>query len=133
MKFFLALFGFFFLIVTGFMAVLVWKVRKRMRAIREAMQDSMQDDAFQRMADKYYYRKHPNQGPVFDEEYFKGDPNRTARHQQEQRQRQQQQQQTYRTMHTAGGVTIIDDRSPDEANKKIFGKNEGEYVDYVEN
>ena len=129
MKFFLALIGFFFLIVTGFMAVLVWKVRKRMRVIREAMQDSMQDEAFQRMADKYYYKKHQDQGPVFDEEYFKGDPNRTARNQQEKKQHQQ----TRRTTHTAGGVTIIDDRNPDVANKKIFEKNDDEYVDYVEN
>lgn len=93
MKFFLALLGSFFLIITGFMVVLVWKVRKRMRVIREAMEDSMQDEAF----------KH-----------------------------KQQQQHTRRTTHTANGVTIIDDRSPDVANKKIFEKNEDEYVDYVE-
>jgi hypothetical protein len=111
------------------MAVIVWKVRKRMRAIREAMENSMQDDAFQRMADKNYYRKHRDQGPVFDEEYFKGDPNRTTRNQQEKK----QQQQTRRTTRTASGVTIIDDRTPDVANKKIFEKNEDEYVDYVEN
>jgi len=129
MRFFLALFGFFFLILTGLMAVIVWKVRKRMRAIREAMENSMQDDAFQRMADKNYYRKHRDQGPVFDEEYFKGDPNRTTRNQQEKK----QQQQTRRTTRTASGVTIIDDRTPDVANKKIFEKNEDEYVDYVEN
>ena len=129
MRFFLALFGFFFLILTGLMAVIVWKVRKRMRAIREAMENSMQDDAFQRLADKNYYRKHRDQGPVFDEEYFKGDPNRTTRNQQEKK----QQQQTRRTTRTASGVTIIDDRTPDVANKKIFEKNEDEYVDYVEN
>lgn len=129
MRFFLALFGFFFLILTGLMTVIVWKVRKRMRAIREAMENSMQDDAFQRMADKNYYRKHRDQGPVFDEEYFKGDPNRTTRNQQEKK----QQQQTRRTTRTASGVTIIDDRTPDVANKKIFEKNEDEYVDYVEN
>lgn len=129
MRFFLALFGFFFLILTGLMAVIVWKVRKRMRAIREAMENSMQDDAFQRMADKNYYRKHRDQGPVFDEEYFKGDPNRTTRNQQEKK----QQQQTRRTTRTVNGVTIIDDRTPDVANKKIFEKNEDEYVDYVEN
>jgi len=128
MRFFLALFGFFFLIVTGLMAVIVWKVRKRMRAIRDTM-DNMQDEAFQRMADKYYYKKNPEQGPTFDEEYFKGDPNRTARHQQENKQHQQ----TRRTTHTAGGVTIIDDRTPDKVNKKIFEKNEDDYVDYVEN
>lgn len=28
--------------------------------------------------------------------------------------------------------TIIDRRSPDEANRKIFSKNEGEYVDFEE-
>ena len=28
--------------------------------------------------------------------------------------------------------TIIDRRSPNEMNRKIFSKNEGEYVDYVE-
>ena len=128
MKFLLALFAFFFIVFTCGMAVLVWKVRKRMRDIREAMRNSMDDDAFQRMADKHYYRKHRDQGPVFDEEYFKGDPNRTARHQQE-----RQQQHTRRTTQTSRGVTIIDDRSPDVANKKIFDKDEGEYVDYVEN
>ena len=100
-----------------------------MRAFREAMEDRMQDDAFQRMADKNYHRKHRDQGPVFDEEYFKGDPNRTARKQQEWK----QQQQTRRTTRTASGVTIIDDRNPDVANKKIFDKNEDEYVDYIEN
>lgn len=89
MKYILALFGIFFLIVTGYIAVIVWKIRKRMHAIREAMENSMQDEV-------------------------------------------KQQQQTRRTMHTADGVTIIDDRNPDVANKKIFEKNEDEYVDYVE-
>lgn len=28
--------------------------------------------------------------------------------------------------------TVIDRRSPDKANKKIFSKNEGEYVDFEE-
>ena len=129
MTFLLALFGFFFLIVTCLMAVIVWKVRKRMRTIREAMEDSMQDDAFQRMADKYYWRKHKEQGPMFDEDYFKGDPNRTSRHQQE----KQKQQQTRRTTRTADGVTIIDEHATDRANKKIFAQDEGEYVDFTEN
>ena len=92
MKYILALFGLFFLIVTGYIAGIVWKIRKRMRTIRETMENSMQDEAFKR----------------------------------------KQQQYTRRTTHTADGVTIIDDRTPDVANKKIFEKNEGEYVDYVE-
>ena len=38
----------------------------------------------------------------------------------------------YRTTRTRDGVTIVDHRSPDEANKKIFAPDEGEYVDYTE-
>ena len=130
MRFLLALFGFFFLIVTGLMAVIVWKVRKNMKAFRDSVESQMQDENFQRMADKNYYRKKQDQGPVFDEEYFKGDPmgkKRKARHQQ-----QQQQQQTRRTTRTADGVTIIDDREPGQRDKKIFAQDEGEYVDFIE-
>ena len=128
MKFLFALFVFFFILGTCGMAMLVWNVRKRFRAMRDAMEENMSDDAFQRMADKYYWRKHKEEGPSFDEEYFKGDPNRTARHQQ----KKQQQQQERRTTQTDSGVTIIDDHASDRANKKIFAQDEGEYVDYTE-
>lgn len=49
-------------------------------------------------------------------------------------QSQQQRRQTtsYRSTKTRDGVTIVDHRSPDEANKKIFAPDEGEYVDYTE-
>ena len=40
------------------------------------------------------------------------------------------QRQTYNN--TATDEVIIDRRTPDEANRKIFQKNEGEYVDFVE-
>ena len=36
------------------------------------------------------------------------------------------------TTRTSDGVTIIDRRSPEEANKKIFAPDEGEYVEYTE-
>ena len=129
MKFIFVIFALFFIIGTCGMVLLVLKARKRFRAIREAMEENMSDDAFQRMADKYYWRKHKEQGPMFDEEYFKGDPNRTSRHQQE----KQKQQQTRRTTRTADGVTIIDEHATDRANKKIFAQDEGEYVDFTEN
>ncbi len=99
-----------------------------MRAFRDAMQDHMSDEAFQRMADKDYYRKKANEGPMFDEEYFKGNPNGWR----ERAQTRQQQQSTRRTTKTSAGVTIIDNRDPSVANKKIFSQNEGEYVDYTE-
>lgn len=41
-------------------------------------------------------------------------------------------QTTYRQTHTADGITITDHRSPEEANKKIFAPDEGEYVEYTE-
>lgn len=37
---------------------------------------------------------------------------------------------TARQTTTQTGDTIIDNRSPREVNQKIFGKDEGEYVDY---
>lgn len=37
-----------------------------------------------------------------------------------------------RTTQTSTGDTIIDTRSPDQMNKKIFGSDEGEYVEYEE-
>ena len=42
-------------------------------------------------------------------------------------------QYSHRTTRTSDGTTIIDRRSPEEANKKIFAPDEGEYVDFTEN
>lgn len=47
---------------------------------------------------------------------------------------------TYGSAHSASsartstptGETIIDERTPEQANRKIFSKDEGEYVDYTE-
>lgn len=38
--------------------------------------------------------------------------------------------QQHRTTTTDSGETIIDTRTEEQANQKIFGKDEGEYVDY---
>lgn len=37
-----------------------------------------------------------------------------------------------RTTTTGSGETIIDTRSPEQTQRKIFSKDEGEYVDYKE-
>ena len=39
---------------------------------------------------------------------------------------------SHRTTRTREGVTIIDHRSEEQANKKIFAPDEGEYVDFKE-
>jgi len=124
MQFFLSLIGFFFLLFTAGMFYVVWKVRKRMKDIRDAMQDNMNDEAFQRMADKNYYRK-KRENIEFDEDYFKGNPDGSTSKQQK-----KQSKHTRRT-YTASGVTIIDDRGP-QAEQKIFSHDEGEYVDFKE-
>ncbi|MCR4604069.1 MAG: DUF4834 family protein [Prevotella sp.] len=124
MQFFLSLIGFLFLLFTAGMFYVVWKVRKRMKEFRDAMQDNMNDEAFQRMADKNYYRKKRNK-VEFDEDYFKGNPNGS-----EGSQKKKQSRHSRRT-YTASGVTIIDDRGP-EADQKIFAQDEGEYVDFKE-
>ena len=43
-----------------------------------------------------------------------------------------QQQTAYRQTRTSDGIIITDHRSSDEANKKIFAPDEGEYVEYTE-
>lgn len=130
MQFFLSLIGFIFLVFMGLMAVIVWKVHRRVSNIRDAMQNQMQDENFRRMADKNYYRKKRDQGPMFDEEYFKGDP--LGKRKKEQQEQQAQHQQARRTTRTKEGVTIIDDRAPKQRDKKIFAQDEGEYVDFKE-
>ena len=130
MKFFLLLIAFLFVLASLSMTLFLWKVRRRVHKLRDAMENSLNDEAFQRMADKNYWRKKAAQGPSFDEDYFKGDPNSWRRkHQQRQ---QQQGQQTRRTTQTSSGVTIIDDRDPNTRDKKIFTHDEGEYVDFKE-
>jgi len=126
MQFILSVIGFFFLLFTAGMAYIVWKVRKRVINLRDAMRDSMDDETFRRMADKNYNRNHGDDIPPFEDDYFKGNPNGSKK------QQQQSNTHTRRTTRTANGVTIIDDRDPSVANKKIFAKDEGEYVDFKE-
>ena len=127
MQFILSLLGFFFLLVTIGMGILVWNVRRRMKSIRDAMQDSMEDEEFLRKADKHYYKKKANTGVEFDEEYFKGDPNRDRNKQQSRQERKSQST----TFTASNGVTIIDGRDA-KARKKMFAQDEGEYVDFKE-
>jgi hypothetical protein len=81
------------------------------------------------MANKYYYKeKGKNDGPQFDDNYFKGNPNSWKKRGQQQKQHQQ----AARTTRTSDGVTIVDNRQPSEVNKKIFAQDEGEYVEFSE-
>lgn len=125
MKTLLSIIGFFFLMFTIGAVLLLWKVRRRMRDIRQVMEDNLNDEDFQRMANKYFYRDKKGDEPQFDDDYFKGDSNDATAG-------SAKKKQSRRTMRAAGGVTIIDDRDPSVAQRKIFTHDEGEYVDFKE-
>lgn len=118
-------FGIFFALLVAFtIAILVvfYFLRKGFRFLRRMASGEMTDEEFERLSKKNYRKK---DGPSFDKDYFKG-----FGWQQSQQKRQSTQK---RTTKTADGVTIVDQRDPDKANKKIFAHDEGEYVDFTEN
>jgi hypothetical protein len=96
-------------------------LRKGFRFIKRLFSGEMTDEEFERLSKKNYRGAN---GPAFDKDYFKGT----------RKQQQSRQQQTghHRTTQTDDGVTIIDRRDPDKANKKIFAQDEGEYVEFKE-
>ena len=117
----LGILGFFFLV--GIIVTLPY-IRKGVNFFRRAASgDGMSDEEFQRMANKHY-RSNSDDGPHFDEDYFKGSSSAGGDRHQQRRQR--------RTTRTASGVTIFDDRDPNVAQRKIFNHDEGEYVDFKE-
>lgn len=118
-------FGILFALLVAFtIAILMvfYFLRKGFRFLRRMASGEMTDEEFERLSKKNYRKK---DGPSFDKDYFKG-----FGWQQSQQKRQSTQK---RTTKTADGVTIVDQRDPDKANKKIFAHDEGEYVDFTEN
>ena len=63
MKYFLSFIGIIFLLFTCGIAVLVWKLRKHVRRMRDALQNNMDDETFRRMSDKDYWRKKKKKDP----------------------------------------------------------------------
>lgn len=124
MKYFLAFFIVLLLFVTIGMLVGFYYVRKGIRYFRRFSNDSLSDEEFERMANKYY-RNQDDDSEQFDKDYFKGKG-------WQQRQDRQQDAHRRRTTQGPGGITIEDRRSPSQANKKIFTRDEGEYVEFTE-
>lgn len=105
-------------IFTVTILVFLYFLRKGVRFVKRVASGEMTDEEFERLSRKNYRKK---EGPSFDKDYFKGAS-----------QQQNQQSNQRRTTRTADGVTIVDKRDPNKANKKIFAQDEGEYVDFVE-
>jgi len=113
---FLAIAVIAFLVVFQFILRFWLKIRKHMRG-------EFTDEEVERLSKKYH--KQGSYHNNFSRDYFKRrDDSNTNSYRSSTTQS--------RTTHSDAGVTIIDDRDPDVASRKIFNKNEGEYVDFKE-
>lgn len=105
--------------VVFYMMLLVWlRVRKYMRG-------DFTDEEVERLSKKYHRQENKHH---FSQDYFKRSESNTRSSQQQTGNDFRQ----YRTTRTSEGVTIIDDRDPNQATRKIFDDSEGEYVDFQE-
>lgn len=127
MSVFMFIFLALLVLVTIGMLVVFHYVRKGIRFFRRFSTGDMSDDEFQRMANKYYREPKAN-GQQFGQDYFKG-----SGWDRGQAQQPSDSQRRHRPSHaSSGGVTIEDRRDPGKAKKKIFARDEGEYVDFTE-
>lgn len=101
------------------------KVLKKAADERAARKMAEEDAYFKRTSIKNYRE---DDTPKFKDDYFKSADEEKPKPKQEEPKKEA----TARRTTTDSGVTIIDDRSGQQADKKIFDDNEGEYVDYVE-
>jgi hypothetical protein len=131
-------------------------IKKFFRKLKEAHEERKyrkDEEYFKRTSNKYY-RPEEDEKPQFSEDYFKSSDNEATRKQheelerkaREQAKRQVQGEQPMdepkqstgndsndpRRMRFSNGVTIIDDRDPSYADRKIFSSNEGEYTEFEE-
>lgn len=109
---------------------LILYFRKVFIRFRQHLTGDYDEETFKRMADKHYREKNDNYG--FDKDYFKGSGNFWKGTSAGPRPKDTRQSRTTVVNHDGEDVTIIDDRSQGERKKKIFTKDEGEYVDFTE-
>lgn len=129
MKFFVFIFLALLAFATIGLLVMFYVVGKGIRFFRRFSTGDMSDEEFQRMANKYY-RRADDSKHHFGDDYFKGSGRKQSGSGEQPYADGQQQQRPRRA--SADGVTIEDHRNPDRANKKIFARDEGEYVDFTE-
>ncbi len=127
MKFFGAVIIFLIAFLVVIIVIALFFLRNFFIKIRRHITGDYDEETVRRMSDKYY--KGEGDGPLFDKDYFKGT---SQQGQYRPKPGSQQQDKRQRTATTAEGITIIDERSQAESKRKIFEKDEGEYVDFVE-
>ncbi len=131
MKFFGAVIIFLLSFLVVILLIALFFLRKLFIKIRRNVTGDYDEETVRRMSEKHY--KGEDDGPKFEKDYFKGSGQqgqyRPKQNSQNQKQQKHDQQ---RTATTREGITIIDNRSNEESQRKIFEKDEGEYVDFVE-
>ena len=123
----------FLIFITIVLAILfhdrVRNIKKKVQEVadaRAARKQAEEDAYFKRTSNKYYHKE--EEKPKFSNDYFKT----KEKPKEKQPEQPQQETTTRRTVETSSGVTIIDDRADQQADRKIFNDSEGEYVDFVE-
>ena len=99
------------------------KMLKQAADAREARRIAEEEEYFKRTSTKHYWKD--EEAPKFKDDYFKSSNT-------EGRPKQKPRQEPRRTTQTDSGVTIIDGRGNQQAERKIFNDNEGEYVEFEE-
>ena len=131
MKFFLLTFLILLALAVAGILLIVFLVGRAVRYFLRFTSGPASGEEYERMANKYY-RRRMNDRDRFSEDYFEGTAPEGGGQQRGDR-AYGQRRRAARTVRTGDGVTIVDHRDPDEAGKKIFAKDEGEYVDFTEN
>lgn len=132
MKFFGVVIIFLIAFFAVILLIMLYFIRKLIVRFRQHLTGDYDEETFKRMADKHY--RGDGSGPKFEKDYFKGTG--TSRngcgYTKQQRQEYQHNQQQPHTTTTDDGVTIIDNRQSNKADRKIFTQDEGEYVEFTE-
>jgi len=106
---------------------LIKQMLRQAAEARAARREAEEEEYFKRTSTKYY-RKPEDEEPQFAKDYFKG----TEQKPKEKSKQKQKAEATARHTTTDSGVTIIDSRSEQKADHKIFDDSEGEYVEFEE-
>ena len=103
------------------------KALKKAADERAARKAAEEDEYFKRTSTKNYRKA--EEEPQFSKDYFKGAEDTPKEQPKEE---PNPEPPTRRTTTTDSGVTIIDDRSEQATDRKIFDDSEGEYVEFEE-
>ena len=125
MKGLLVILGLILILVAVARLVVSRLVYKGFKLFKTAAERAAEDEEYFKRTSNKYYRKEVKED--FDADYFKG---QTETVEQKRQKEERIRRENARRTTTSSGVTIIDERDPHEAGRKIFSDGEGEYTDF---